>query len=201
MSTATLSMNGKPRKQLSDQLDRLDNLIDVLGDGLNDAVITAMRDGARQAVKDALVDVLTHPEFLTALQSVIGPKETIAAKPTLWQRLKVGFGQLRSVAANIVSSIKEQISHTVYSVAAKLHSLRERGRAVVTVAHHSGLLIRRLTLTAVVVGVLTGMVAIVTPHELLAVAGAVGGAIATVVAQVAYRARRLMMTLMSVKAL
>lgn len=71
---------------------------------------------------------------------------------------------------------------------------------MVTVARHSGLLVRRLTLTALVVGVLTGMVAIVTPHELLAVAGAVGGAIATVVAQVAYRARRLMLTLMSVTA-
>jgi hypothetical protein len=201
MSTATLPMNGKPRKQLSDQLDRLDDLIDVLGDGLNDAVVTAMRDGARQAVKEALVEVLTHPEFLTALQSVIGPKEAVPAKPTVWQRIKAGLGQLRTVAANIFSSIKERATHTIHSVAAKLHSLRERGRAMVTVAHHSGLLIRHLTLTAVVVGVLTGMVAIVTPHELLAVAGAVGGAIATVVAQVAYRARRLMLTLMSVSAI
>lgn len=34
MSAATAT-NGKPRKQLADQLDRLDSIIDTLAEGLN----------------------------------------------------------------------------------------------------------------------------------------------------------------------
>ena len=50
--TATATMNGKPRrKQLADQLDRLDGIIDALAEGLNGAVADAAREGTRQAVK------------------------------------------------------------------------------------------------------------------------------------------------------
>lgn len=54
--TATAAMtNGKPaRKQLADQLDRLDSLIDCLAEGLNQAVADACRDGARAAVREGL---------------------------------------------------------------------------------------------------------------------------------------------------
>ena len=62
MSTATAT-NGKPqRKQLSDQLDRLDGIIDALAEGLNGAVADAAREGTRLAVKDAIVEIMTNPE-------------------------------------------------------------------------------------------------------------------------------------------
>lgn len=58
----TALTNGKaPRKQLSDQLDRLGTVIDPLADHLNQVVGDAARDVARQAVKDDLIDVLTDP--------------------------------------------------------------------------------------------------------------------------------------------
>jgi hypothetical protein len=38
-----------PRKQLSDQLDRLDSILDGLGDGLNGAVADAAREGSLAA--------------------------------------------------------------------------------------------------------------------------------------------------------
>ena len=68
--TATTTMpttNGKPRKQLADQLDRLDGIIDALADGLNQAVIDAAREGTRLAVKDAIVEIMTNPELRALL--------------------------------------------------------------------------------------------------------------------------------------
>lgn len=61
--SATLT-NGKPqRKQLGDQLDRLDGIIDCLADALPAAVADTVRDGARQAVKDAVLELLANPEL------------------------------------------------------------------------------------------------------------------------------------------
>ncbi|MCE9561844.1 MAG: hypothetical protein K8U57_07300 [Planctomycetes bacterium] len=57
--SATSTLNGKPqRKQLGDQLDRLDSIIDALAEGLPGAVADACRDGARLAVKDAIIEIL-----------------------------------------------------------------------------------------------------------------------------------------------
>ena len=44
--TATVTANGKPRKQLSEQLDRMDTIIDALADALPEAVTDAVREGA-----------------------------------------------------------------------------------------------------------------------------------------------------------
>ena len=68
MSTTTAT-NGKPRKQLSDQLDRLDGIIDAMAEGLNGAVADAAREGTRLAVKDAIVEIMTNPE----LRALIAP--------------------------------------------------------------------------------------------------------------------------------
>src|ERR1043166_5538730 len=65
--------NGKMRKTLADQLDRLDQILDVLSDGLNEAVASAVQEAAgaavQQAVRQALVEVLTNPDVLTLIGS------------------------------------------------------------------------------------------------------------------------------------
>ena len=48
--------NGRPaRKQLADQLDRLDSVIETMGSGLNAAVADACREGTRAAVREVAV--------------------------------------------------------------------------------------------------------------------------------------------------
>ena len=69
-ATATVISNRAPRKQQSDQLDRLDAIIDVLAEGLPEAVAQACREGARQAVKDAVVEILTNPELRALFQAL-----------------------------------------------------------------------------------------------------------------------------------
>ena len=72
--TATMFLNGKPRKQLSDQLDRMDEILDVLGEGLTGAVVDAMKAGTALAVKQALVEILTNPELLATFRGVLPPE-------------------------------------------------------------------------------------------------------------------------------
>jgi hypothetical protein len=94
--SATATANGKPRKQLSDQLDRLDRIIDALGDALPEAVTDACKDGAKQAVKEAIIEIMTNPELrgllaTTSLPAPIPlppPQEVAPVRPSFWSRVK-----------------------------------------------------------------------------------------------------------------
>ena len=70
--SATATTNGRlPRKQLGDQLDRLDSILDGLSDALNEAVADAAREGARAAVKDR-VETVELVAQLFAGQAAVG---------------------------------------------------------------------------------------------------------------------------------
>src|SRR6476661_6562274 len=56
---SVLNCNDRPqRKQLSDQLDRLDSMLDGLSEALNESVAEASREGVRLAVKEAVIELL-----------------------------------------------------------------------------------------------------------------------------------------------
>ena len=63
----------KVRKSLSEQIDRLDSLLDGLADNLNAAVADAVRDAVggavREAVQATLLELLAHPEIKSLLQA------------------------------------------------------------------------------------------------------------------------------------
>jgi hypothetical protein len=97
--TAASSTNGKTptRKQLSDQLDRLDSIIDTLAVGLNQAVTDACREGARAAVREILLELISNPDLLAAVRATATPTsptpdETLPpappAAPSFWGRIK-----------------------------------------------------------------------------------------------------------------
>jgi hypothetical protein len=78
MSTTT---NGRARKTLADQLDRLDGIIDALADGLNEAVATVVEQAVATAVQAAVTEVLTNPVLQRrlsgagrAVRSAAGPQ-------------------------------------------------------------------------------------------------------------------------------
>ena len=71
MNTAT--RNGSPqRKQLSDQLDRLDGIIDCLADGLSDAVRDAVKEGTATAIQQILLEVVNNPTTRELLRQTLG---------------------------------------------------------------------------------------------------------------------------------
>jgi hypothetical protein len=64
--TTNATMNGKhQRKQLADQIDRLDRVIESIGTELNRAVTDACREGAQAAVRSALLELFSSPELRT----------------------------------------------------------------------------------------------------------------------------------------
>ena len=109
------------RKQLSDQLDRLDAIIDVLAEGLPEAVAQACREGARQAVKDAVVEILTNPELralFAALNKGAAPAPTRA--PGLWSRLKAKVARAKEAVTGALARAKEALT-------ARLRTAHDRG--------------------------------------------------------------------------
>jgi hypothetical protein len=67
-----MSLNGRKRPTLSEQIGRLDNILDGLAANLNEAVADAVKEAVGVAVKEAiqsiLTEVLTNPELLAKLR-------------------------------------------------------------------------------------------------------------------------------------
>jgi hypothetical protein len=75
--TITASRNGTPqRKQLSDQLDRLDGIIDTLADGLTEAVSEAVKAGTTAALQQVLLEIVNNPTTRELLRQTLAPEAT-----------------------------------------------------------------------------------------------------------------------------
>ena len=182
-ATATPSTNGRPhRKQLGDQLDRLDSIIDALAEGLPGAVADACRDGARQAVKDVILELLTNPELRTLIAGLAPPVQATAAahaepataapaKPSLWGRLKSMAGAVKAVAVAKYTAVSAAVAAFVRPVA-----------AVVPV--------KKVLLVGTGVGVAVGAASYLCPHGLSAAIAGAGAACTAVAAQAAVWVRR-----------
>jgi len=185
--SATATMNGKPqRKQLADQLDRLDGIIDALAEGLNGAVADAAREGTRLAVKDAIVEIMTNPE-LRALLAPAKPEptpapvppptaaETRPTVPGLWTRMKAKAAVARAAVAGAATKAKA-------AVADKYKAARE---TVAAVGEATGevLPLKRVVYTGLVVGLAVGVVCLVLPQTAAAAVSAVSVAATTVAVQ------------------
>jgi hypothetical protein len=71
----TTSTNGRQRKSLAEQIDRLDSILDGLANALNESVAMAVKEAVgiavREAVQTVLTEVLTNPELLAVLRTVV----------------------------------------------------------------------------------------------------------------------------------
>lgn len=187
--SATTTTNGKPRKQLADQLDRLDGIIDALAEGLNGAVADAAREGTRLAVKDAIVEIMTNPDLRALLAPSVAPSPPpptpaappVAApppptKPGLWSRIKARVSAARAAVAGAVARVKEAVVRR-FVIA---------GDAVVALGRATGetIPLRRVVLVGLGVGLLVGTACLVMPQTTAAVVGGIGAAGTAVSVQV-----------------
>jgi hypothetical protein len=95
----TTNVNGRVRKSLAEQIDRLDQILDGLAEGLNEAVALAVKEAIGLAVKEAvqavLAEVLTNPAVREQLGGVVSPSVPPAAVPPK-SRLRQWLGQARA---------------------------------------------------------------------------------------------------------
>ncbi|HET6575540.1 MAG TPA: hypothetical protein VFG68_18195 [Fimbriiglobus sp.] len=193
-SVKTHETNGRPqRKQLADQIDRLDQLLDGLADGLNDAIADAAREGTRQAVKEVIVEILTNPDLRALVGGHAAPAPTAPAapavpanpapsRPSLWSRIK------EKVAA-IKAAVTGSISPVVTEVSDRCRAARETVASAVS-ALGTAWQLKKIVLIGLGVGLATAAVAYLAPHALSAAAAGVGGAVTAVAAQPAAWLRR-----------
>jgi len=127
MSSALRNSTPKVRKNLADQIDRLDATLDGLADNLNEAVASAVKD----AVQNVLLEVLTNPELTSLIRNPASPDHAEADKDSASKggdRSKPGkqgfFGRLwnktRKVARTIAGGIANSASKFVQTCNAGL---------------------------------------------------------------------------------
>jgi len=178
--SATATMNGRPqRKQLGDQLDRLDSIIDALAEGLPGAVADACRDGARLAVKDAIIEILSNPE-LRAMLTPMRPEPVVTPpppapepkRPGLWSRIKAQIAAVRNSVTGATTKAKE-------SVTSRFKAARSAAAAVANVTGEA-FPVQRVGLVALGLGVVVGVSCLLVPQTAAAVVGGVGAAFTAV---------------------
>src|SRR5262245_57773147 len=78
--TAT-NTDGKVRKTLSEQIDKLSSILDGLSENLDEAVADAVREATgaavEQAVHKALLEVLTSPDLLNLISGIARPSQPL----------------------------------------------------------------------------------------------------------------------------
>src|SRR5437016_1931646 len=95
--------NGRDRKSLAEQIDRLDRILDGLADGLQQAVLTAVQEAVgvavREAVKAVMHEVLNSPAILEKIRGTTPeatPAPTREAKPGLKEWLSRLCGRVKA---------------------------------------------------------------------------------------------------------
>src|SRR6516164_7258546 len=116
----TVLTNSKVRKSLSEQIDRLDKILDGLASALNGAVADAVTQAVSLAVKEAvqtvLTEVLANPDLRAQLQgSAVAP---IAAD---------AYPAIRSPETSLVDRIAQNAAHLANWCTARLHALAQLG--------------------------------------------------------------------------
>jgi hypothetical protein len=183
MSTASIS-NGKPRrKQLSEQLDRFDAMLDGLGEGLGEAVAEAARVGTRMAVKDAIVEILTDPQLRNQMhQATAPPADPVEAKPTLWGRFKAGMSRVGKAVRGGIEAMTNCVTGTAEAVC---RAAQDPLRIVSMLGS-----VKRLLLLAGGVGAVVTLLSYLCPHCLSAAVSGLGAAATAVAVQIGVWARR-----------
>lgn len=189
--TATACTNGKPqRKQLADQLDRLDAIIDALAEGLNGAVADACREGTRLAVKDAIVEILTNPELRAMLVPLVPPAPPAKTsanppeprKPGLWSRIKATVATAKSAAGAFAVKVRAAVAEKVAAVTTTV--------AALGAAAGETLPVRRALTVALGVGLVVALACYQMPEAASAAVAGIGAATTTVFAQAGAWLRR-----------
>ncbi|CAN5393649.1 hypothetical protein BH11PLA2_BH11PLA2_23660 [soil metagenome] len=158
------SLNGRPRKQLSDQLDRLDEVINGLEEFLPQAMADAARDGIRQAFRDVVAEVVTDPTVLerlrTALVSDMVPL-TVVPKPSAFARLKAFLRGVASKATAAVSFTRHRVAETVAERCASAKSRVVRWTLL-------SLPVKSIVGVSLAIGFVVALVSLATPHHIAA---------------------------------
>ena len=188
---ATATTPAKPRKQLADQLDRLDGIIDLLAEGLPQAVADATRAGTCET----LVELLADPEVIARLRAALTPGvQEAPAVPTSAATRPGSFARLKSAVVNAVARAvrlaKAGFATAARRVKAVAVAASFRIRAAVLRNFRVEVPVVRTAAAALAAGVLAATVGYAAPPEVAAALCGFGAAAVTAVVLLGVRVRR-----------
>ena len=179
MLTATPTTNGRPqRKQLCEQLDRLDTILNGLGEALNDSVADAVRTGTRLAVKEAIIEILTDPNLrLKLLETAANQQVASTKKPSILSRF---VAKARAMA----SAIAQTAVDTTQTVIAKAGSAARTTAKTVRILNSVFADLKTLVLIGAGVGLTVCVASYIAPHGVAAALSGIGGAVTAIAIRV-----------------
>ena len=187
--TMKTSTNGLARKSLSEQIDRLDAMLDGLAEGLNEAVAMVVKEAVGVAVKEAvqvvLREALANPDLLARL---LPAAPAAAPAPVAPKRPKVSWRQ-RWAALRLAVSVCFNAFRA--GCTRRLSKVRRWAGGVWLRARLLGVSLRPL-LAALGVGAAAGAAAYFLGPWLAAACGAAGGFCATLAVQMLAALKRLL---------
>jgi hypothetical protein len=101
----TLNMNGRTRKSLADQIDKLERLLDGLAEGLNEAVAAAVQE----AVSQVLTQLLAAPELQARLQAAVPPAMPATPTPTVLARVRAACQRVGTLISDRVRALGRNV--------------------------------------------------------------------------------------------
>jgi hypothetical protein len=178
----TTTENGRRRPSLSEQIDRLDSILDGLANALNEAVATAVKEAVGVAVKEAvqvvLAEVLANADVLGRLRNVstaVAPDSHEEIRPNALKRFLGRARRLASRCWQACASVPRRVGNLLTAGWVRLGALRQ---------------FRVPILTAIGVGAVVGAGAYFAGPYVAAVAGWVAGFTATLFVHAALWLRR-----------
>jgi hypothetical protein len=212
MSTTTTTTNGRTRKSLAEQIDRLDAILDGLADALNEAVADAVKEAVTVAVQEAVhaavVEVLTNAE----LRKRLGVVQTPATQPPVpvvvcladaarrcWNWLANAWHTAKAVARLAGSKAVEAANRCLIAGRAKLQETREQVRSKARTGWMLAIALaalarrfRKQVLVAVGVGVLVGVVFYLGGREVASIGCGLAGFTGSLATAAVNRLRRML---------
>jgi len=171
--------NHQQRKQLSDQLDRFDTILDGLAEGLQGAITDAAREGTRVAVLEAIHGILADPALRAVLAKLSAP---VAARPSVWARIKETLARLKAGAVRVATPVVAPVAQQVRLVT---RTVGQVGRAFgITWQWRKALAI------GAGIGLVAALVSYVSAPGVAAVLSGIGGAVTALAVQVGLRVKK-----------
>jgi hypothetical protein len=166
METATTT-NGKLRKSLAEQIDRLDGILDGLSAALNESVAAAVKEAVGLAVREAIQAVMTEVFANPAVLELLHGATTQPAKVGVGERLRVAWSCVAAKAKAAVTSCKAVCGRSAKVLIGLVKHL--------AVVRH----VKAQLVTALGVGCVAGTAVYFAGPWLAVMAGGVGGFAAT----------------------
>jgi hypothetical protein len=166
METATTT-NGKLRKSLAEQIDRLDAILGGLAAALNESVAAAVKDAVGLAVRETIQAVMTEVFANPAVLEMLNGATVQPAKVGVGERLRTAVNVVVAKAKSTITACKKLCGRSVKMLTGLVSKLA-------VVRHCKAQLV-----TALGVGCLAGVAVYLTGPWLAVMAGGLGGFAAT----------------------